>query len=184
MAVTSTKITKTITLTPGESFTLPPDGELIYTSDNNSISTDCPLPPVQAMGCYIFTVTVDNDNNTSHPMDESDAIFDYVEILGTQYPMGFGINRTTVSMYSELVSSIPQGLLKVTFVDRRIFDKRNQYWITVQALENVAESAQFKVTGKGYEYGAFLKLTLLSSCVNTCEDEHTCYDGVTLDDNT
>lgn len=179
----TTTVTKTVTLVPGESFTLPPGGELIYTSDNNSISSDCPLPPTQTRSCYIFTVTVDADDNTSHPMDETDALFNYVEILGVQYDMGFTINRDTISMYTQLVSTVPQGLLEVVYVDRRIFSKRNQYWVTIRAIESIAESAQFKVTGRGYEFGAFLKLNLLDTCTLSCDDDHTCYDGATLVDN-
>jgi len=118
-------------------------------------------------------------------MDESDAQFDYVEILGTRYPMNFTINRTTTSMYTELLSTLPTGITNFTICwSIRIFDKRNQYWITIKALGNVADSVTFKVIGSGYEYGAFLKLNLIDSCVNTCASNHTCYDGVTLTDNT
>lgn len=176
-------IVKTVTIEPGESFTLPPGAELIYTSDNSGLTSDCVLPPEQDLNCYIFSVTVDNDDNTGHPMDESDAIFDFVEVLGTQYPMNFTINRSTTSMFVELDNSLPEGLIEVTYVDRRIFDKRNQYYITVRVLESIADTVEFKISGRGYETGAYLKLTLTDDCTYTCPDEHICYDGVTLVEN-
>lgn len=174
----SNLITKTVVVRPGESFTLPPGGTLIYTSDNNGIDTDCQLPPVQSRNCYVFTITVDNDNNDSHPLDETDATLDYVSILGTQYPMNFTINRTTISMFTELKNTLPAGLLELLFVDRRIFDKRNQYWITVRALSNIAETVEFKITGRGYEFGAYVRLVQADDCTLTCPDNHTCYNGV------
>lgn len=56
-------IYRSVTLQAGESFTLPPGGEIVSATDLNSITSTCPLPDnLEELECYIFVLAANVDN--------------------------------------------------------------------------------------------------------------------------
>lgn len=44
---------KSVVLAPGESFTLPPNSVLIGSTDETSITSECVIPTLETIGCYV-----------------------------------------------------------------------------------------------------------------------------------
>lgn len=52
---------KSVTLQPGEVFTLPPGATLVSATDVNAITSTCAIPTLETLECYCLRVIIQND---------------------------------------------------------------------------------------------------------------------------
>ena len=61
----STTIIKAVTLVPGEKFTLPPGSKLIGSTDLGNLTSNCDIPELEELQCYVAIIGSNTDNGTS-----------------------------------------------------------------------------------------------------------------------
>ncbi len=94
--------THSITLNPGEAFTLPPNSNVIFTTDNDGLESICTELPDEALTCYgVVTFAQYSDN---------DGQRDAVEENST-YITGIEINNVTTDFVTPQLLYNPAGVI-------------------------------------------------------------------------
>lgn len=76
---TTTTIIKSVTLVPGESFTLPPGSTLIGSTSIGDLTSNCDIPDLEEIQCYVAIFAAGKDQNPSNPYAGDQAhIYGYV----------------------------------------------------------------------------------------------------------
>jgi len=86
---TTTVIYKSITLTPGEQFTLPPNAELVGASSPADLESSCDLPSLATLECFELVVFgADEAGSQGRPYekdDSSDLVIRKLVVSGVEY---------------------------------------------------------------------------------------------------
>lgn len=90
MATTST-VTNSATLAPGETFTLPAGAELIFTSNPANTLSDCVEIPVDTYKCGYFYIILDNPGGGGESLSETSTFYNSVKVGTTIFNMGGNI---------------------------------------------------------------------------------------------
>ena len=82
----------TVTLQPGEQFTLPPGAEIISVSNLANVSSSCEIPTnLETLACYIIAINAADDANSQSPAWSNDTTtLNGIFVGGTFY--SFGLN--------------------------------------------------------------------------------------------
>lgn len=86
-------ITKSVTITPGESFVLPPGATVTLITGELDNSCNFPLPTPETLIEYEFEFSVNNDNQDDHPMGSEVDIESFL-ISGVVVPLNFTFFNT------------------------------------------------------------------------------------------
>src|SRR5215216_1449897 len=147
--------TQTITLQPGESFSLPSGARVIYISDSN-IDSNCPLPEVEEYGCYAFTYGLD-ENNEQHPMSIENSKIVALHVGSSRYEIdidAFEILENTLKI--NLENALPQALFDVQSVNiDGQFNHTTLVSIYFKTFPSMIPNMELELSGSGYgeQYG-------------------------------
>lgn len=125
-----TKIVKTVTISPGESFTLPVNAEVLSITDVLDTTCNIDLPTPEALINYSYVFSLNEDANDDHPMG-SEVNIENILIDGTNVPLSFTFlntgntgNFSGVSVWSSeiaannnLLSAQPVKFVSITWSD-------------------------------------------------------------------
>lgn len=165
--------THTITLQPGEAFTLPPNATLVFVSDPDSISTDCVDVPETTYVCGYFAYVRDDDDNDGHPFDESHLVISKVYVGDSVYTLDVpGGNPTAI----QLNTNIPDQAV-FSFTDTNTyadFTKRKYNALYFQVIDTLYDTVKLEILerdnagGTDRIFAYFLPLTI--ECGTTLPD--------------
>ena len=93
-----TRITRSVTLKPGECFKLPTDGEIIYIDDPSSITSDCEVPQDFNVRCYRFAF-----ENAYGENPQSDAVINGIIIDGVEETFAATVDYDSASVDTALL---------------------------------------------------------------------------------
>jgi hypothetical protein len=81
-----------VTLSPGQQFTLPPGAVLVSATSTSAFTSTCPIPPLEVPECYIITFNFADDlgSATSVAWSNDTSTFDGINVGGTFYDFGVG----------------------------------------------------------------------------------------------
>lgn len=84
---TVTTYTHSITLNPGESFTLPANSKILFTTDNTGLESVCADLPEESLACYGFVAfgQFPDDDGRTDVIETDDVRIVGVEYNGTRY---------------------------------------------------------------------------------------------------
>lgn len=157
---TTTIVTHTLNLQPGESFTLPAGAELVYVSDSPSITTDCVEVPDAEYKCGVFYFNIDEDNNDNHPLDEDSTKVANVKVGDVTYTIDQLAASATVTNLNANITAT--GLFSFTYVN--IFtindsgdDKRKAVYLYFQVVDDYYDDLLLGVTS--HTIGGFTRPT-------------------------
>jgi hypothetical protein len=133
-----------------------------------TVTSDCPGllegVPVEDLLCYEFTSVTDDDDNDTHPMDNS--IFKNLIIDGVIYPLGnVGITAAGAT-FETVLSTVPGRAIKYVNYSRTLTGpdtfKRDQYTLRVKMIPSLASKVEIQGSGTGFPYDFYLKPTQVS----------------------
>lgn len=136
-------------------------GDVTATSNCPAVQTA--IDNAETYGCYTFGVGCDDDNNSSHVMDEGSALIKRIYVGGQMYEFttnnGIVIDWLEDQAYgiSEISSKVPKELMEVYEIFFDQWSKREEYLVKVRMLPSIAKSAEFFVTGTGFINGLWVK---------------------------
>jgi hypothetical protein len=105
-------VTRSITLSPGETFTLPPSSEIIFVSDSDNITTNCvDLPDSSSYKCGYFKYLQDAIADGGQPNYDTVVQF---EVGATVLPVGLTVPSATAPDINTVVAQ--PALITVTNV--------------------------------------------------------------------
>jgi hypothetical protein len=146
---TTTTSVQTITLQPGEVFTLPPGASLLFVSDVDSIQSECAEIPETTAKCGVFYFNIDDDTNDNHPLDEDSTTVASISIGGSTYTIGQLVDSANVTNLNENLNT--GGLFSFTSIDEFTIDdsgdnKRKAIYIFFTVIESFYDSLLLAVT--------------------------------------
>jgi hypothetical protein len=162
MSLTPTRITQTITLTPGQQFVVPNGAtvESIIASGDATATSDCTIPDLSEYACSYIKLVVDNDNNSGHPFDEQSTtitsvtvgttVFDFANQLvvdgenpGVAFPL---------DVYNSYITDL--ALFKFTAVTQVDLSKRSYVWLYFQTPSNLLSTIEMEIIEHGNPFFA------------------------------
>jgi hypothetical protein len=147
-------IIKTVTLAPGETFTLPPGATIIHTSSHESLSSTCDeLPETSEMKCYRLLFSVNVNRTPSPALEHDDTIVSAIFISGVQYDLNEANEDNVIAAINAVV---PGVLSNLALVGSSTGDRYVKSY-TFQAPEVVGETVELKITGPGFDDGLYVK---------------------------
>jgi hypothetical protein len=99
-----TTTVRTITIKPGERFTLPPGATVIYTSNSDSLESVCDIDAAADMQCYVFDVPIQGADIDDNPLDFYITGFKFDDTVITLENIGSGLALSVASNSSESAS--------------------------------------------------------------------------------
>ena len=164
----TTRIFKTIVLQPGEAFTLPPDGELVFLSDPTAVDSLCEIPPLQPYSCYRFNFGISDTSGADAVLEDEGDIqptINYLEISGTQYTLEINLNGIQiVPLVNAIEGVVPTAVFDIYSVYKQNFDRRIELGIKFRTFASLAEDMVMKITGLSFPDGLYLRPTLETDC--------------------
>jgi hypothetical protein len=80
-----------VTLAPGQQFTLPPGATIIAATSTSAFTSTCPIPTLEVPECYIIGIIMHhNDNRFVEPWTNNRTRIDGIFVGGVFYDFGFG----------------------------------------------------------------------------------------------
>jgi hypothetical protein len=160
-------ITKAITLKPGESFTLPPGSELLFTSDGTGLSSDCQIPPDQQFSCFGIDWSLNDDNTPSPNLEHQVSNVEYLEIAGVQYPLnmdthqvwnggGFLPDQKNEALINALAAKLPPYLIQLSKVVTSTSGGRIAWSLYFRTVTDFGPTVRMKITGDGFVPGLYV----------------------------
>jgi len=153
MSITPTRITQTITITPGQQFVLPNGAtiESIIASGDATATSDCTIPDLSEYACSYIKLVVDNDNNPNHPFDEETTtitnltvgttVFDFANQLvvdgenpGVAFPL---------ATYNSYITDL--ALFEFTAVTQVDLSRRSYVWLYFQTPSELLSTVIMEV---------------------------------------
>lgn len=121
-------LTKSVTISPGESFTLPSGATIISITDTLTNSCNFELPTPEQLIEYNFYFSVNEDNNDDHPMGSEVNIesilidgvlvplsFTFFNTASTGNSFGISVWNTQVTTNNNLLSSYPVKFQNIVY---------------------------------------------------------------------
>lgn len=160
-------ITKTVIISPGESFTLPKGATVLSISNNLENSCGFDLPDPETLQNYKFYFSINEDNNDDHPMG-SEVNIDSLLIGGTSVPLTFTVmntdntgNSSGVAVWSGqiianniLLSSYPVQFVSITLLPNGQ-DKSDLVVVTLRMPESYLSKVFLKVSNDKFNNGLY-----------------------------
>ena len=118
MASTTT-LYKSITLQPGEMFTLPPGGELLGATSSDELESTCDLPELEELDCYVaslatLSISQSGSDTVFWGHDESDT--------GAAQILGFTLSDVPTLFTTPYRNEDPSIYLDMRFSVNTIFN--------------------------------------------------------------
>lgn len=106
MAVT---YTHTITLNPGEQFTVPPGGKILFTTDNAGLESVCAELPTEELACYGFILIAATGVNGGETEVFEDTQIKYlgVNLNGEYYPFAAPVGYGSAGTIPDPTPTVP-----------------------------------------------------------------------------
>lgn len=170
-------IAKSVTLKPGESFTLPPGAELLYTSDSNALSSDCTIPPDQEFSCFAIDWSLNDDNSPSPNLEHQVSNVESIEIAGVAYPInldthqvwnggGFTEQQKNTALINALQTKFPEFLIQIDHLDTSTVGGRLAWTLYFRTITAFGAGIRMKITGDGFTPGLYVYAYPSNSCNN------------------
>jgi hypothetical protein len=157
---TSTTVTQTITLTPGQQFVLPNGATVqsIIASGDATATSDCTIPDLSEYACSYFKITMDYGEVNGHPMDELSTLLQILTIGNTSFNFNGQKIITSGDGGDGVLITVPElnfyitdlSLIKFTDVTRVVpgGGARQVIWLYFQAPSELLSSILFEVTDR------------------------------------
>lgn len=171
----TTTNTHSIVLQPGEFFSLPSGATIVFSSDADSIQSDCADIPDANYKCGYFYIIIDQDENDGHSMDEFNTLISNLQVGNTNYAFGqkiiaSGDDPGTLVTTAVLNSFVPdQSLFSFKAINRNTLtgsSKRQLINIYFQVLDSLYDEVEMKVDNRG-------SAQYYKPIESTCEDYPT-----------
>ena len=149
MASTQT-ITKSVTIEPGESFTLPNGATVVSVTGILSNSCDFPLPDPEEYKCGYFYFNIDDDSNVNHPNDETSTKITSVYINTSLVPIDELASTTNETILNTYITNT--ALFEFILVERYTINdpgdnKRKAVFLHFRAPATIFDNSYLIVTG-------------------------------------
>lgn len=167
---TTTTITKTVSISPGEQFTLPNGATIISISDILDNSCDFTLPDPEPFVEYKYSFALNEDDNDNHPMGHlvniSEISVDNVTISldfsaqdtdNTNNGTKVGVWNSEVAANNLLMTSVPLRFISVVFDPRGSNVKADSAIVTIKMPESYLNKVLLKITNDKFDNGLYLK---------------------------
>lgn len=167
---TITTITKTVSISPGEQFTLPNGATIVSTSDILDNSCGLVLPNPEPFVNYKYAFALNEDANDDHPMGH---IVNIAEILVNNIPitLAFSDQNTDnvgnsnigytwnleVGANNLLMTSVPIRFVSVTFDPRGSNNKADNITVLIKMPESYLDKVLLKIVNDKFDNGLYLK---------------------------
>ena len=163
MSITPTRITQTITITPGQQFVLPNGAtvESIIASGDATATSDCTIPDLSEYACSYFKFTLSDTEGNYDPMDELSTTMQILTVGSTNFNFDSqkiitsGDSPGTLITVAELNAYITdQSLFKFTDITRYepgnpLTNARQIIWMYFQVPESLLSSIIFELSDRG-----------------------------------
>lgn len=149
---------KAITIRPGETVVLPSGATIdaLVLDGAIDVSSTCNnLPVPSSYKCGYFWITLDNDDNGTHSMDEESTAYKSITVGGTEYVIGTrviatGDNAGTMTLAPALNTYIPnQAIFKFLSNTRHEVDHRQDIWIHFRVPEYLWDTVVLTIDNRG-----------------------------------
>lgn len=179
MAQTTTRIYKTVVLEPGESFTIPPDGEVVFISNSTGIDSLCPIPPLEEYVCYKMDFGVSDTEGEDAALEDEGSphpTIQHITISGTDYIIGFDLNGAQlIPLITTIEASVPPAIFQIYSGYKENHDRRREFGLKFRTFPSLAEGMEMKITGLSYIDGLYVKAVLDTDCdCFTTQDDIYC----------
>ena len=170
MSTSLTTITKTVSILPGEQFTLPIGATIISISDILDNSCDFTLPDPEPFVDYKYSFALNEDDNPNHPMGH---LVNISEILVNNTPITLaftaldtdntnngskvGVWNSEVAANNLLMASVPLRFVSVAFDPRGSNNKADSAIVTIKMPESYLNKVLLKITNDKFDNGLYLK---------------------------
>lgn len=156
----TTRVFKTVVLQPGESFTLPPDGEIIFTSNASGLSSECVIPETEDYVCQRFYWALNDDQSNSPALEHQDSKVYSLTISGTEYIIdldthaiyngaGGGAAGDT-AVEAALEPLLPDGIIVIDHMGHDETGARLGQDLNFWTFPSLVPNMKLKITGPGY----------------------------------
>lgn len=165
-----TTITKTVSISPGEQFTLPNGATIVSISDILDNSCDFTLPDPEPFVNYKYSFALNEDNNDDHPMGHivniSEVLVDNVAISlafsnqdtdNTNNGTKVGVWNSEVGANNLLLTSVPLRFISVAFDPRGSNSKADSAIVTIKMPESYLNKVLLKIVNDKFDNGLYLK---------------------------
>lgn len=149
---------RAITIRPGETVVLPAGATIdaLVIDGAIDVSSSCNnLPIPSAYKCGYFFLTLDNDNNDTHSMDEFSTAYNSITVGGVEYVIGTkviasGDNAGTKTLAPALNTYVPnQAIFKFLSVTGHEQDHRQDVWVHFRVPEYLWDTVVLTVDNRG-----------------------------------
>lgn len=170
MSTSLTTITKTVSILPGEQFTLPIGATIISISDILDNSCDFTLPDPEPFVDYKYSFALNEDDNDNHPMGHLVNISE-ISVNNTTISLAFsaqdtdntnnaskvGVWNSEVAANNLLMTSVPLRFVSVVFDPRGSNNKADSAIVTIKMPESYLNKVLLKITNDKFDNGLYLK---------------------------
>lgn len=161
-------ILKTVTMLPGESFTLPKGATVISISNNLENSCNFDLPEPSPLRNYMFKFSINEDRNDHHPMG-SEVDIESLLIGGIVVPLTFapintdntGNNTQVTTLWSnhiiennQLLNSYPVKIVSIILLPNGQ-DKSDLCIVTLKMPESYQSKVFLKIANDKFPNGLY-----------------------------
>lgn len=163
-------ITKTVSIAPGEQFTLPNGATIISVSDILDNSCDFPLPDPEPFVDYKYSFALNEDDNDNHPMGHIVNIAE-ISVNNTPITLAFSPqdtdnsgNASKVAVWGSevgannlLLTSVPLRFVSIVFDPRGSNNKADSAIVTIKMPESYLNKVLLKIVNDKFDNGLYLK---------------------------
>ena len=150
-------IYKSITLTEGETFVLPPGAELVGASDTGAITStnDCaPTDNLEALLCYQMIFSLNSNVTPSVNLENTDATTSVsIDLLGVEYLVAQSSNPSNAQFTAALTSAGLTGIITNTSLSIGTTGSRWNFVYYFKTIPSVASNVKIHIVGPGYYDG-------------------------------
>lgn len=166
-----TTITKTVSISPGEQFTLPNGATIISISDILDNSCGLVLPDPEPFVNYKYAFAINEDNNHDHPMGHFVNISE-IWVNNTPITLAFsaqditnnvdnaskvGVWHSEVAANNLLMTSVPLRFVSVVFDPRGSNTRADNVTVTIKMPESYLDKVLLKIVNDKFDNGLYLK---------------------------
>jgi hypothetical protein len=153
-------VIKTVILSPGETFTLPPGASIIYTSSLESLSTTCEdiLNASSELYCFRMEWSSNRNQADSPALEQQDTTVESILVNGVTYALNHDDETNVPTLIDAIENAIGTGvLLNLGGGDAGSTSDRYVRYITFQAPQSLGKTVELKLIGPGFSQGLFAK---------------------------
>ncbi len=176
----TTQTFKTIILQPGESFTLPPNADLVFISEPGVLDSECAVPTDIETGftCLRYDFS-ESDTETGGAGSLEDGTFESITVLGVEYTIGLSFGASIFQLRDTINEELGDLFYVFSGSKETSLDNRTDYALVARVPTFIVDSLKFKIIGTGYPAGIYVIPTVQGdcSCANDSgKEEYFCED--------